>query len=117
MDMTGALGSISGGVFWEAIGLETLHLGGGDNGKLTTLTPTSQASANGVDICPLLFHSYLTLTFSPNSAILDRSARILVMANEQQQTEMSPVRLLRAQYLLNSNSNLDRVKTQSQINK
>lgn len=34
--MTGAFGSISGGVFLEATGLETLHLGGGQNNNWET---------------------------------------------------------------------------------
>ncbi|KAL0644919.1 hypothetical protein Bca4012_043209 [Brassica carinata] len=36
-------------------------------------------------ISPLLFHSYGTLTFPSNLALLERAARCLVIANEQQQ--------------------------------
>ncbi|KAJ4880702.1 Uncharacterized protein Rs2_37757 [Raphanus sativus] len=41
---------------------------------LTDSLSSSQASANGVDVSPLPLHSYWTLTFSPNSAHLDRAA-------------------------------------------
>ncbi|KAJ0252655.1 hypothetical protein HA466_0118280 [Hirschfeldia incana] len=47
MDMTGAFGSISCGVFREATGLETLHLGGGDNNNWETNNANSDFSSVG----------------------------------------------------------------------
>ncbi|CAN7063799.1 unnamed protein product, partial [Brassica oleracea var. botrytis] len=67
IDLTGAFGSRSGvvGLFLDSL--------------------SSQAAADHLDISPLPLHSYWTLIFPSNSAILDRAVSFSVIANEQQQ--------------------------------
>ncbi|KAF2616707.1 hypothetical protein F2Q68_00042198 [Brassica cretica] len=65
---------------------------------------SSQAVADHLDISPLPLHSYWTLIFPSNSAILDRAVSFSVIANEQQQNgNVSGELILRAQYLITPN--------------
>ncbi|KAJ0246725.1 Transcription factor bHLH60 [Hirschfeldia incana] len=137
MDLTGAFGARSAAVeaCREPPGLESLHLGGGsgDGGftALLELPPTqavellhfadtspspSQAAAAGIGLDvsppPPQLHSYGALTFPSNSLLLERAARFSVIANEQQNGNVSGETTTTSSVPSNSNSNLDRVKTE-----
>ncbi|KAJ4896103.1 Transcription factor bHLH60 [Raphanus sativus] len=138
MDLTGAFGARSAAVepCREPPGLESLHLGGGDGGftALLELPPTqavellhftdpspspSQTAVAGIGLDvsppppPPLLHSYGALTFPSNSLLLERAARFSVMANEQLQNgNVSGETTTTSSVPSNSNSNLDRVKTE-----
>nr|VDC62906.1 unnamed protein product [Brassica rapa] len=131
MDLTGAFGARSAavGACREPPGLESLHLGGGDGGftALLELPPTqavellhftdpspssSQAAVAGVGLDvsppPPPLHAYGALTFPSNAALMERAARFSVMANEQQNGNVSGETTTTSSVPSNS----DRVKTE-----
>ncbi|KAL1209873.1 Transcription factor bHLH60 [Cardamine amara subsp. amara] len=130
----------SGGMCRESTGLESLHLvdefrqlvtlpsenAGGSFTALLELPATqavellhftdsssSQAAVNGIggDIAPPPLHSFGTLTFPSNSALMERAARFSVIATEQQNGNVSG-ETTTSSVPSNSSANLDRIKTE-----
>ncbi|KAG2259499.1 hypothetical protein Bca4012_096489 [Brassica carinata] len=106
IDLTGAFGSRSGvvGLFLGFTSL--IKIPPTQEVELLCFSDSlsSQAAADHLDISPLPLHSYWTLIFPSNSAILDRAVSFSVIANEQQQNgNVSGELILRAQYLITPN--------------